>query len=324
MTSEFSAAPGALLVHDPVAAGGLGAMCAARENGELEREWLFRELPEEARYARQHRAFVETLRANASQVLYLADLVGDTDAYAISSRNPNQVFTRDSLITIPWAPAGYIGARLKEPLRRTETRTLTAAARSLGLSELVRLPEDVFLEGGDVIPLVVAGRRTLLVGYGPRSNLAALEFLQAALIPEHLDEVIGVELAPWRLNLDGGLLPIAEDVVVADVSCILGGVSLDATGRRSLDVLGMLRDIGMHLIETTREESIYSQSCNAVCLGNRRAVYYDLCERVNGLLRRHDVETILVPGSELVKGRGGPRCMTRPIYATASAGAKDA
>jgi arginine deiminase len=43
-------------------------------------------------------------------------------------------------------------------------------------------------------------------------------------------------------------------------------------------------------------------------------VYYDLCERVSRILQRHGVEVLHTPGAELVKGRGGPLCMTRPVY----------
>ena len=116
------------------------------------------------------------------------------------------------------------------------------------------------------------------------------------------------------MNLDGGLLPVAPDVVLCDPESILGGLLIDTQGRRPIDVLGMFRDLGAHIIDATRAESVYAQACNGMCLGNGAIVYYDLCDRVRRQLAEHGITTRLVPGSELVKGRGGPRCMTRPIY----------
>ena len=71
----------------------------------------------------------------------------------------------------------------------------------------------------------------------------------------------------------------------------------------------------MRVIEVTREESVHQQACNAVCLGDRRLICYDLCPRAVRLLKDNAVDACCIPGSELVKGRGGPRCMTRPLYA---------
>jgi arginine deiminase len=183
---------------------------------------------------------------------------------------------------------------------------------------LISLPEDLFLEGGDVIPFSREGRRTLLVGHGPRSSREALFFLQQTLIPEHADEIIGIELSHYRMNLDGGLVPVCEDVLVAHVASIGKCVLLDAHGSHAIDVLAMFRDLGYRLVESTQEESIYQQACNCLCLGDRKIIYYDLCDRMRRLLEEHDVTVITVEGSELVKGRGGPRCMTRPFYRAAA------
>jgi N-dimethylarginine dimethylaminohydrolase len=308
---EYNTRPTAILVHDPVSAGAFARIESVQEDDRLEAEVLFRSRPDAARYARQHESLVRTIREQVDRVLYLSDLIAHEEAFQPAAGNPNQVFTRDSLITLPWAPDGYFQAQMRPQQRRQESRTMEAAVRRLGLREMVSLPEDVFLEGGDVIPFAHSGQRCLLVGCGPRSTLEAADWLAQALIPEWVDQVLALELAAWRMNLDGGFVPVAEDVVVTDSESIVRAWEIDGHGRVSLDVWDMLGDLGVRTIQTTPEESVYSQSCNCLCLGNRRLIYFDLCPRVAQQLRQHEMRVSLVPGSELIKGRGGPRCMTR-------------
>jgi arginine deiminase len=70
----------------------------------------------------------------------------------------------------------------------------------------------------------------------------------------------------------------------------------------------------MRIIDVTPDESVYAQACDCVGLGGRKVICYDLCDRVYQLMLRNELEVHRTPGSELVKGRGGPRCMTRPVY----------
>lgn len=53
-------------------------------------------------------------------------------------------------------------------------------------------------------------------------------------------------------------MPLADDVVVADLGSIRSGTLLDVTEHR-MDVPEMLRDLGMRIIDVTPEESVYPQ-----------------------------------------------------------------
>ena len=313
---EWATKPAAVIVHDPFLAGAFDVLDAAAQPG----DFLFRDRPEPKTYGDQHGALVAELRRHVPRVHLLSELTADQPVWDRTGRSLNQVFTRDSLITLPWEPSAYIPARMRPEQRRPETRTLESAVQRLGLRELVRLPPEMFLEGGDVIPFAREGRRSLLVGHGPRSTRDAARFLQESLIPVHLDEVIAIRLTDWRMNLDGGFLPVADDVVLSDTASIVEAELLDAAGVRPIDLWELLGNLGMRVIEVSREESIYLQACNAVCLGDRRLICYDLCPRVVRLLEDHAVEAYCIPGSELVKGRGGPRCMTRPLYRAGTSG----
>ncbi|WP_058041058.1 arginine deiminase family protein [Streptomyces roseifaciens] len=110
------------------------------------------------------------------------------------------------------------------------------------------------------------------------------------------------------------MVPVAEDVVVAHPDSVLSSVRFSAAGQERFDVLGMMLDIGMQIIDVTQDESLFRQACNSLCLGNRRIICYDMTPSALRRLEEAGVEALAVAGSELVKGTGGPRCMSRPIY----------
>jgi N-dimethylarginine dimethylaminohydrolase len=132
-------------------------------------------------------------------------------------------------------------------------------------------------------------------------------------MPRHIDEIIGIELASWRLNLDGVLVPVAPRAFVTHRGSICRAVRITGSGRDSVDVVEMLRETGMAVIEPTAEES-KREACNNLCVGEGRVVSYDLTPRVHAQFEAAGIEVARVPGHELIKGTGGPRCMSRPVY----------
>lgn len=311
--SEFAATPVRVVVHDPAAAGALDLLAGVPAM-RLEERYLFRSHPHPETFAAQHAALVAALERAGAEVIRLADVVGESDVWPRVRANPNQVYTRDPVITLPWLPGWYVAGAMRKAIRRPEVSVMRSALQALGLRELFAMPAERFLEGGDVIPFVREGRRALIVGFGPRTARQSLDLLCAGLMPWALDEIVAVGLPESRMNLDGVLVPVADDTVVAHPGSIETAVLRDPAGERQVDVLGLLRDLGMTVVEVTREESVAMQACNCVCLGDRRLVCYDLAGRVVRALVERDIDVRTIPGSELIKGTGGPRCMTRPLY----------
>jgi len=311
--NEYSVSPSAVIVHDALSTGSFYAMDSLTPK-ELQSKYLFNQSPNRDEFNRQYKTFVHTLREQVENVYFLTDLLPENGNRLISSTNPNQIYTRDSIITIPWLPFSYIPGNMKKSIRKPEIEAMVAACEQQGLSELCCVPENLVLEGGDVIPFIRKGRRTFLIGYGPRTQMETIKMLTKLLVPEYVDEIIAIKLVSWRINLDGAMMPVTDDVVVAQPDSILGGYIIDNKGAIEIDPLSMLKDMGFRIITVTIAESRLAQACNCLCLGDRRIITYDLSDRVDKLFRSYDIETIRIPGSELVKGTGGPRCMTRPLY----------
>lgn len=310
--SEHRVAPRAVVVHDPTRWDALRAF-----DGDMERtrrHLLFQAVPDPEAYREDLQSFHARLGELVGDVLYLDELVdGATDEPRFAA-NPNHVFARDSAVTLPWAPRHYIPCNMARPIRREEPEVMARALGALGLRPLLELPAGLHLEGGDAIPFAHDGRRCLLMGHGPRTDLATAAYLADRLIPDRLDEIIAIRVSPRRINLDGAFCPVDEGLAIANLDSLLEARRYDAVGSREVALRRVVGELGLSLIEVSFEDSRARQACNCFCAGNRRVVMYDLCPQVAEAVAKAGLEVTLVPGAELVKGNGGPRCMIRPIY----------
>ncbi|SUL94487.1 arginine deiminase [Staphylococcus caprae] len=66
------------------------------------------------------------------------------------------------------------------------------------------------------------------------------------------------------------------------------------------------------VIDGAREQ--WNDGSNTLCIRPGVVVTYDRNYVSNELLRKHGIKVIEIPGSELVRGRGGPRCMSQPLF----------
>jgi len=315
--SEHFIRPKMLIVHDPTDFDAFQDFSGINSNNELLTKFLFREHPDAEQLHDQHLNFVKNLKKHVP-VTYLKEILGSINLPQYENflrKNPNHMYVHDAIITIPWIPDGYILGNMREKIRREEPVVLAKIADILGLNEIIGIPSHLYLEGGDLIPFCYGDKKAFLMGYGPRTSEETLSFLRETLVMDGIvDEIIGFKLAEWRLNIDGCFFPVSNNIIVSHLESILEGILLGRDYTQKINPIEFFKELGFLIIEATREESYFQQACNFVCLDKGKLAAYSMTERISNLLRPKGLEVIGIEGNQLVKGNGGPHCMTRPIY----------
>jgi arginine deiminase len=257
---------------------------------------------------------------------------------------PNHLYTRD---TSAWIHGGVAINSMRKQARMRETVHYEAVYRwhplfagagfALWSAGAANGPATV--EGGDVL---VLGGGAVLVGMSERTRPAGVERLARSLfaggevdrivalrMPEtralmHLDTVLTMADPETFVKYAGlGMLPaytvrpglsekemVVEDHPPGDMHRALAA----ALGLPGIRVLTPEQDV--HAAE--REQ--WDDGCNVLAVAPGVVLTYERTVTTNSYLRRNGIEVIEIPGSELGRGRGGPRCMSCPLVREAPFG----
>lgn len=245
---------------------------------------------------------------------------------------PSMYFMRDHGITLE---NGIIVSTMFNDARKREPIFLKAIIQHHpDFNHTKIIPTDPMprgIEGGDVL---VLSKDTLLIGLSQRTSEQAIETLAQRLLIEHplIKQLLVMQIPIKRAYMH---LDTVFTMVDYDKFLLFPGIrdmvymyrlSRGSNNKVHAEQLGNVKE-GLELAlghnvqilysggttsyEASREQ--WNDSTNTLALAPGKVVVYNRNQLTNKTLRKAGIETIEVEGSELVRGRGGPRCMSMPL-----------
>ena len=278
----------------------------------------------------------EILISKAKKGKSIVDMISE-DSTFIADPMPNLYFTRD-----PFASIGN-GVSLNKMYSVTRNRETIYAEYIFAyhpeykdnITKYYDRYDAFSIEGGDILNL---NEKTLAIGISQRTKADAIELLAknifknpdtkietilAFTIPEcrafmHLDTVftqIDVDKFTYHPGIMGTLqvFEIKKGDNPEELNVKEKNTSLEKILSEYLDrEITLIPCAGGDKIGAEREQ--WNDGSNTLCISPGVVIVYNRNNITNEVLRQNGIKVLEMHSAELSRGRGGPRCMSMPLY----------
>lgn len=203
-----------------------------------------------------------------------------------------QVYARDFGASIA---EGVIMGAFREPVRTGESAAYEAKLKELGVPVVARTTAGAF-EGGDFWFL---DEYTIAHGVIARTDWDGFTSVQRQM-QELGYAMVGVECERENLHLDMCFNIVGEKIAV---------VCKEALPKW---FVRMLEKRDFTLIDVP-QEGVFRHHCNLQNIGNNKVISFKNNTEVNRQMRELGLEVIEINLEEILKGGGGPHCMSFPL-----------
>ena len=263
----------------------------------------------------------------------LVDLVSESSKMVVKPM-PNLYFTRD-----PFAMIGN-GVSINRMYSETRNReTIYGEYIFKYHPDFKDVPQyysrynTFHIEGGDILNI---NDHVLAVGISQRTEPDAIDALAHNIFNDEtspIDTILAFNIPNNRamMHLDTVFTQIDTDKFTIHPG-IMGPLTVfeitpEGDGIKVKEMTGKLEDIlekyvgvpvdlipcgGGDRIAAEREQ--WNDGSNTLCIAPGTVVVYERNDVTNKVLEEKGIKLVVIPSAELSRGRGGPRCMSMPIW----------
>lgn len=248
---------------------------------------------------------------------------------------PNLYFTRDSFATIGNGVSinhMYSKTRRRETIFGKYIFKYHPEYNNTPIYYTNNSPHNI--EGGDILNI---SEELLLIGLSQRTSPEAIELLAKTLFTSEtskIKKIIALDIPNIRayMHLDTVFTQVDVNKFVIHPNILDNLRIFEITLKnKNLEVKEYFNGLKALLIENLQTENIHLIRCggndsiasareqwndgsNTLCIAPGKVIVYDRNTVTNKILKDFGIETLEIPSSELSRGRGGPRCMSMPLY----------